>query len=76
MTAEDRKMLGPAELREIYDCLKGMGLEPVRVPDGRATYLNPAYAAGKAMTKAVRAVAKAGLPAAMEPPQAKQPPKE
>ena len=49
-------MLGPAELREIYDCLKGMGLEPVRVADGRSPYLNPAYAAGKAMTKAVRGV--------------------
>lgn len=47
-------MLGPAELREIYDCLKGMGLEPVRVADGRSPYLNPAYAAGKALTKAVR----------------------
>lgn len=48
-------MLGPAELREIYDCLKGMGLEPVRVADGRSPYINPAYAAGKALTKAVRA---------------------
>ena len=55
-------MLGPAELREIYDCLKGMGLEPVRVADGRSPYLNPAYAAGKAMTKAVR-----GVPAKTRP---------
>lgn len=47
-------MLGPAELREIYDCLKGMGLEPVRIADGRSPYLNPAFAAGMAMTKAMR----------------------
>lgn len=47
-------MLGPAELREIYDCLKGMGLEPVRVADGRSPYINPAFAAGMALTKAVR----------------------
>lgn len=57
-------MLGPAELREIYDCLKGMGLEPVRVADGRSPYLNPAYAAGKALTKAVRAAPP--LPAATQ----------
>jgi hypothetical protein len=57
-------MLGPAELREIYDCLKGMGLEPVRVADGRSPYLNPAYAAGKALTKAVRAAPP--LPAAAQ----------
>ncbi|BAE52713.1 hypothetical protein [Paramagnetospirillum magneticum] len=59
-------MLGPAELREIYDCLKGMGLEPVRVADGRSPYLNPAFAAGMAMTKAVRGKA-ATLPAKTTP---------
>lgn len=47
-------MLGPAELREIYECLKGMGLEPVRLPEGRSPYITPAFAAGMAMTKAVR----------------------
>lgn len=48
-------MLGPAELREIYETLKGMGLEPVRVPEGRTPYLSPAFAAGMAVTKAVSA---------------------
>jgi len=47
-------MLGPAELREIYESLKGMGLEPVQVPEGRSPYLSPAFAAGVAVTKAVR----------------------
>ena len=47
--------MGPAELREIYDALKGMGLEPVRLPEGRSPYLSPAFAAGMAVTKAVRA---------------------
>ena len=47
-------MLGPAELREIYESLKGMGLEPVRLPEGRSPYLSPAFAAGMAVTKAVR----------------------
>jgi hypothetical protein len=59
-------MLGPAELREIYDCLKGMGLEPVRVADGRSPYLNPAFAAGMAVTKAVRGKS-ANLPAKTKP---------
>ncbi|ARJ66942.1 hypothetical protein WV31_15295 [Magnetospirillum sp. ME-1] len=57
-------MLGPAELREIYDCLKGMGLEPVRVTDGRSPYINPAYAAGKALTKAVRTASPLAVAAA------------
>ena len=47
-------MLGPAELREIYESLKGMGLEPVRLPEGRSPYISPAFAAGMAVTKAVR----------------------
>ncbi|MBI3445337.1 MAG: hypothetical protein HY055_08225 [Magnetospirillum sp.] len=49
-------MLGPAELREIYESLKGMGLEPVRLPEGRSPYLSPAFAAGMAVAKAVRGV--------------------
>lgn len=60
-------MLGPAELREIYDCLKGMGLEPVRVKDSRSPYLTQTFAAGMAVTKAVRAVASVGLPAVLVP---------
>jgi len=63
-------MLGPAELREIYDCLKGMGLEPVRVAENRSPYLNPAYAAGKALAKAVRGKLPATIPATTEPNQA------
>ena len=46
-------MLGPAELREIYDALNGMGLEPVRMPEGRSPYLSPAFAAGMAVTRAL-----------------------
>ena len=46
-------MLGPAELREIYDALHGMGLEPVRMPQGRSPYLSPAFAAGMAVTRAL-----------------------
>lgn len=68
-------MLGPAELREIYDCLKGMGLEPVRLPEGRSPYLNPAFAAGMAVTKAVGGTSAAlgaavGLPASAVEPDA------
>lgn len=51
-------MLGPAELREIYDALHGMGLEPVRLPQGRSPYLSPAFAAGMAVTRALRGTAK------------------
>lgn len=46
-------MLGPAELREIYDALHGMGLESVRVPEGRSPYLSPAFAASMAVTRAL-----------------------
>ncbi|CAA7620803.1 hypothetical protein [Magnetospirillum sp. SS-4] len=53
-------MLGPAELREIYDALHGMGLQPVRLPEGRSPYLSPAFAAGMAMTKALRKPVPAG----------------
>ena len=51
-------MLGPAELREIYDALQGMGLEPVRMPEGRSPYLTPAFAAGMAVTRALKGTAK------------------
>jgi hypothetical protein len=47
-------MLGPAELREIYDALNGMGLQPVRLPEGRSPYLSPAFATGMAITKVLR----------------------
>lgn len=66
-------MLGPAELREIYDALHGMGLEPVRVPQGRSPYLSPAFAAGMAVTRALRGTAptaEAEAPAGTEPPKA------
>jgi len=53
-------MLGPAELREIYEALHGMGLQPVRLPEGRSPYLSPAFAAGMAVTKALRKPASAG----------------
>ena len=46
-------MLGPAEVREIYDALHGMGLEPVRTPEGRSPYLSPAFAASMAVTRAL-----------------------
>lgn len=51
-------MLGPAELREIYDALNGMGLEPVRLPEGRSPYLSPTFAAGMAVTRALNPNAK------------------
>ena len=51
-------MLGPAELREIYDALNGMGLEPVRMPEGRSPYLSPTFAAGMAVTRALNPNAK------------------
>ncbi|CAA7626154.1 conserved hypothetical protein [Candidatus Terasakiella magnetica] len=51
-------MLGPAELREIYDALNSMGLEPVRLPEGSSPYLSPAFAASMAVTKAMRAASK------------------
>jgi hypothetical protein len=67
-------MLGPAELREIYDALHGMGLQPVRLPEGRSPYLSPTFAAGMAVTKALRGklpakAAEAG--AEIPPPPAK-----
>ena len=55
-------MLGPAELREIYDALHGMGLEPVRVQEGRSPYLSPAFAAGMAVTRALKPAVKAAEP--------------
>jgi hypothetical protein len=54
-------MLGPAELREIYDALQGLGLEPVRLPEGRSPYLSPAFAAGMAVTKALKATEKVAI---------------
>lgn len=64
-------MLGPAELREIYDALQGMGLESVRLPEGKSPYLSPAFAAGMAVSKALRATETAVVKAAAAKPPAK-----
>ncbi len=62
-------MLGPAELREIYDALNGMGLQPVRLPEGRSPYLSPAFAASMAMTKGLRSTVSAPVAVPKSGPQ-------
>lgn len=45
-------MLGPAELREIHEALALAGEDPA--PNGRGPYLSAAFAAGMALTRALR----------------------
>jgi len=45
-------MLGPAELREIHEALALASEDPA--PNGRGPYLSAAFAAGMALTRALR----------------------
>lgn len=45
-------MLGPAELREIHEALALAGKDTA--PNGRGPYLSAAFAAGMALTRALR----------------------
>ncbi len=59
-------MLGPAELREIHQALAEAGADTA--PEGRGPYLSAAFAAGLALTRALRAQPPAQPPTA--PPAA------
>jgi len=53
-------MLGPAELREIHEALALAGEDPA--PNGRGPYLSAAFAAGMALTRALRGQTEAAPP--------------
>ncbi|SEH49321.1 hypothetical protein [Magnetospirillum fulvum] len=61
-------MLGPAELREIHEALALAGEDPA--PNGRGPYLSAAFAAGMALTRALRSRAEAAPPPDQTPPPA------
>ncbi|EPY03084.1 hypothetical protein [Magnetospirillum fulvum] len=60
-------MLGPAELREIHEALALASEDPA--PNGRGPYLSAAFAAGMALTRALRGeTAAAPAPVKTAPP--------
>ncbi|WP_040566458.1 hypothetical protein [Magnetospirillum molischianum] len=63
-------MLGPAELREIHEALALAGEDPA--PHGRGPYLSAAFAAGMALTRALRG-ATAAPPSSVETAPPDQP---
>jgi hypothetical protein len=64
-------MLGPAELREIHEALALAGADPA--PNGRGPYLSAAFAAGMALTRALRSEPAPPPPSAASPGEATPP---